>query len=149
MLPIVAKLTTTTPARSAPSKPRTLKLIVLATFLASPAIAQTPLEGRFQGRGEGRLDLQVYALSTDRPENEHLVIAETAIPNTCTGEVRGLARREGARVLRLRKPSSEPDQVCEVTLRYSTDGQRVAMSAERCGDFHGTLCDFAGSLKRR
>lgn len=122
MFPIFAKDTTSTPARPASSKARMLKLIVLATFLASPAIGQTPLEGRFQGRGEGRLDLQVYALSTDGPENEHFVIAETAIPNTCTGEVRGIARRQGARVLRLRKPSSEPDQVCEVTLRYSPDG---------------------------
>lgn len=149
MLPAVANDTTPRPARSAHSRPRTLELIILATLLTSPALAQTPLEGRFQGRGEGRLDLQVYALSTDGPGDEHLVIAETAIPNACTGEVRGVAHRQGAGVLRLRKPSSEPDQVCEVTLRYSPDGQRAAMSAEQCGDFHGTSCDFVGSLKRR
>jgi hypothetical protein len=56
-----------------------LGLVVLATLLASPAYARSLLEGRFQGRGESKLDLQVYALSTDGPGDEHLVIAETAI----------------------------------------------------------------------
>lgn len=140
---------TPTPARLTRSRPRTLGLIVLATLLASPAYAQSPLEGRFQGRGEGKLDLQVYALSTDGPGDEHLVIAATAIPNECSGEVRGVASRQGAGVLRLSKRSGETNQVCEVTLRYSPDGKHVAMTAERCGDFHGTSCDFVGSLKRR
>lgn len=149
MLPALANDTTLLPARSAHSRHCTLELVVLATLLASPAFAQAPLQGRFQGPGEGKLDLQVYALGIDGPGDEHLVIAETAIPNECTGEVRGVAHRQGAGVLRLRKPSSEPDQVCEITLRYSPDGQRVAMSAEQCGDFHGTSCDFVGSLKRR
>ena len=51
-------------------------------------------------------------------------------------------------MLRLRKPSGEFDQVCEVTLRYSPDGKRVAMTAAGCDQFHGTSCDFVGSLKR-
>lgn len=134
--------------RSANSSARTASLIVLATLLSAPAFAESSLEGRFQGRGEGKLDLQVYALGTDKPD-EHLVIAETAIPNECTGEVRGVARKQGTGVLRLRKLTDEPDQVCEVTLRYSPDGKRVAMTAAGCGDFHGTSCDFVGSLKRR
>lgn len=138
-----------TPAPTTRSRARTTSLIVLAPLLSSPAFAEVPLEGRFRGQGEGRLDLQVYALGTNGPGDEHLVIAETAIPNACTGEVRGIARRQGAGVLRLRKPSGEPDQVCKVTLHYSPEGKRVAMTAAGCCGFHGTSCDLVGRLKRR
>ena len=67
------------PAWSARARPRALRLIALATLLALPAFAQSPLEGCFQGPGESKLGLQVYALSTDDPADEHLVIAETTI----------------------------------------------------------------------
>lgn len=123
-------------------------LLVLVPLLTAPALAEPTFEGRFKGRGEGALDLQVFALGADKP-GEHLVIAETAIPNACTGEVRGVARRQGPGVLRLRKATDEPGQFCEITLRYGPDGKRVAMSAEGCGDFHGTACDFVGTLTRR
>lgn len=134
---------------SAAHRRRAAALIGLAAMLVSPALAESKLEGRFQGRGEGRLDLQVFALGTEGPDDEHLVIAGTAIPNECTGEVRGVSRKVSTGTLRLRKKTDEPDQVCEVTLRYSPDFTRVEMTAERCSDFHGTFCDFVGSLKRR
>ena len=128
---------------------RVTVLVGLAAMLASPALAESKLEGRFKGRGEGRLDLQVFALGTEGPDDEHLVIAGTGIPNECTGEVRGVARTVSTGTLRLRRKTDEPEQICEITLRYSPDFTRVEMTAERCSDFHGTSCDFVGSLKRR
>lgn len=124
-----------------------LGVLLSVTLAAAPASATSPFEGRYQGRGEGRLDLQVF--ESGDGSDAHLVIAETTIPNECTGEVRGLASRSSAGTLRLRKRSADAETTCEITLRYSPDYARVEMSADGCGDFHGTSCNFIGALKRR
>ena len=123
--------------------------LLLPLLAASPVLAVSPFEGRFQGRGEGKLSLQVFALDLAGSSDQHLVIAETTIPNECTGEVRGLAGKVSAGMLRLRKQGADAEAACEITLRYAPDHGRVEMTADGCDDFHGTSCDFVGTLKRR
>lgn len=136
-------------AKSARCRPFTIGLAAIGGLLTSNAYADRRLEGRFQGRGDGRLELQVLALNTDGESGSYLVIADTAIPNQCTGEVRGTAKKLDASTLRLRVKADEPNEFCEITVRYNGYRSRVQVTSENCGHFHGPSCDFGGTLKRR
>ncbi|MCY1644016.1 hypothetical protein [Methylorubrum sp. SL192] len=122
-------------------------VLVALAVTAMPAHADSPFEGHYQGRGEGRLDLQVFELGDG--SGTHFVVAETAIPNECTGELRGLAKPGGAGVLTLNRKGSGSEEICALTLRFGSDRKRVRMEEQGCGDFHGTSCAFAGALTRR
>lgn len=124
-----------------------LALGVLITLAGAPASAASPFEGRYQGRGEGQLALQVFAL--DDGSDTHFVLAETALPNQCTGDLRGLARPSGPMTLVLRKTEPGAEETCTLTLRFSADRARVRMEEKDCSTYHGAACAFDGSLKRR
>lgn len=117
------------------------------TLLSAPAFAASSFEGRYQGRGEGQLSLQVFAL--DDGSDTHFVLAETALMNQCTGDLRGLARPSGPMTLVLRKTDPGAEEVCTLTLRFSPDHARVRMEEKGCTYHHGMACAFDGSLKRR
>ncbi|GJE19297.1 hypothetical protein [Methylobacterium marchantiae] len=136
-------------AKSARCCPSIIGLAAIGALLTSTAYADLRLEGRFQGRGDGRLELRVLALNTDGDSGAYLVIADTAIPNQCTGEVRGTARKLDTSTLRLRAKTDDPNEFCEITVRYSGDRSRVQVTSENCDHFHGPSCDFGGTLKRR
>lgn len=137
------------PVRSVPFQRRTSALVlgVLIALVGAPAFAASPFEGRYQGRGEGQLALQVFAL--DDGSDTHFVLAETALPNQCTGDLRGLARPSGPMTLVLRKTEPGAEETCTLTLRFSADRARVRMEEKDCSTYHGTACAFDGSLKRR
>ncbi|GJE41587.1 hypothetical protein [Methylobacterium soli] len=126
-----------------------LRLGALLTFLlaAAPAHADSPFEGRYQGRGDGRLDLQVFDLGDG--SGAHFVVAGTAVPNECTGELRGLAKPSGQGSLVLTRKESGSEEACTLTLRFGPDRKRARMEEQGCGDFHGTSCAFDGALTRR
>ncbi|MEA1835138.1 hypothetical protein U8607_23920 [Methylobacterium durans] len=126
---------------------RTLAVALLIALSTESALAISPFEGRYHGPGEGRLDLQMYKLGDG--SDIHFVIAETTIPNECSGEVRGLAMASGQGTFVLRQKDKDGDEVCTLTLRFSPDGKRVRMTQQDCGNFHGASCDFVGTLKRR
>ncbi|KOX53561.1 hypothetical protein ADL19_15825 [Streptomyces purpurogeneiscleroticus] len=121
-----------------------LLTLVLA---ATPAPAGSPFEGRYQGRGDGRVDLQVFDLGDG--SGVHFVVAGTAVPNECTGELRGLANRGGQWGLVLTRKESGSEEACTLTLRFGSDRKRVRVEEQGCGDFHGTSCAFGGDLTRR
>lgn len=125
----------------------TAAVLLLAALISAPALAVSPFEGQYQGRGEGRLQLRVFEVGDGT--GAHFIIAETAIPNACTGELIGMGRPSGAGVLILHQTDSDADEVCTLTLRFSPDGKRVRMTPQGCGYFHGTSCDFDGELSRR
>ncbi|CAO4132636.1 hypothetical protein [Methylorubrum extorquens] len=124
-----------------------LGVLVALTVTAMPAQADSPFEGRYQGRGEGLLNLLVFELGDG--SGTHFVVAEMAIPNECTGELRGLAKSGSAGVLVLSRKGSDSEEICTLTLRFGSDRKRVRMEEQGCGDFHGTSCAFAGALTRR
>lgn len=124
-----------------------LGALLAFTLAAAPSRAESPFEGRYQGRGEGRLDLQVFELGDG--SGTHFVIAGTAIPNECTGELRGLTKPAGARALVLTNKEKGSEEACTLTLRFDPDRKRVRMEEQGCGDFHGTSCAFGGALTRR
>lgn len=117
------------------------------TLAAAPAHADSPFEGRYQGRGDGRLDLHVFEFGDG--SGAHFVIAETAIPNECTGELRGLAKPGRAGALVLTRKEKGSDEACTLTLRFGPDRKRVRVEEQGCGDFHGASCAFGGALARR
>ncbi|GJD91399.1 hypothetical protein BHAOGJBA_4947 [Methylobacterium hispanicum] len=122
-------------------------LSVLMALAGAPASAASPFEGRYQGRGEGQLALQVFAL--DDGSDAHFVLAETALMNQCTGDLRGLARPSGPMTLVLRKTEPGAEETCTLTLRFSADRARARMEERDCSTYHGAACAFDGSLKRR
>lgn len=124
-----------------------LRLAVLLALVPAPVRAEAPLEGRYQGRGEGRLDLQVFELRDG--SGAHFIVAGTAIPNECTGELRGLARPSGQGALVLTRKENGSEEACTLTLRFGPDRKRVRMEEQGCSDFHGTSCAFGGALTRR
>lgn len=144
-----ARTATSRSAKSACCRPFIIGLAAMGSLLTSDAHADLRLEGRFQGRGDGRLELQVLALNTEGESGAYLVIADTAILNQCTGEVRGPARKLDASTLRLRVKADDPNEFCEITVRYNGDRSRVQVTSENCDHFHGPSCDFGGTLKRR
>lgn len=121
-------------------------LMALALATAS-ARAEPPFEGRYQGSGEGRLDLQVFEFGDG--SGSHFVVAGTEIPEQCTGELRGLAKPAGPGALVLTRKDRGLDDTCTLTLRFGPDRRRVRMEERGCGDFHGTSCAFDGALTRR
>ena len=137
------------PVRSARFQPRTstVALGALIALAGAPALAASPFEGRYQGRGEGQLALQVFAL--DDGSDAHFVLAETALMNQCTGDLRGLARPSGPMTLVLRKTEPGAEEACTLTLRFSADRARVRLEERGCSTYHGATCAFDGSLKRR
>lgn len=122
-------------------------LSVLSTLAGAPAFAASPFEGRYQGRGEGQLSLQVFKL--DDGSEAHFVLAETARANQCTGDLRGLARPSGPTTLVLHKTDPDAEESCRLTLRFSPDHTQVRMEATSCSNYHGMACAFDGSPKRR
>ena len=122
-------------------------LSVLSTLASSPAFAASPFEGRYQRRGEGQLALQVFKL--DDGSDAHFVLAETALMNQCTGDLRGLARPSGPMTLVLRKMEPGAEETCTLILRFSADHAWVRMEEKGCSYYHGAACAFDGSLKRR
>lgn len=120
---------------------------LLAFALAAPAWADSSFEGRYQGRGDGRLDLRVFEFGDG--SGAHFVIVETAIPNECTGELRGLAKPGGMGALVLTRKEKGADEACNLILRFGSDRKRVRVEEQGCGDFHGTSCAFGGTLTRR
>ena len=119
-------------------------ILMSLAFATVPAQAVSPFEGRYKGRGEGRLDLQVFELGDG--SGAHFVVAGTAIPDQCTGELRGLAKPGGPGALMLTRKDKGSDETCTLTLRFGPDRKRV--QERRCGDFHGTSCAFDGALTR-
>lgn len=136
-----------------PASHRSRHSLALAlVLLATPALADPRIEDCFQGRGEGRLELQVLAMTdsgSDENEGGYFVDANTSVLNSCNGTLRGIADMTGPRTLRLRRKASGSDDTRELTLRYSPDLARVEMSAQGCSYFRGAACDFAGNLRRR
>lgn len=125
-----------------------LGVLLSLTLATAPAqAAGSPFEGRYQGRGEGRLDLQVFDLGDG--SGTHFVVANTAMLNQCTGELRGLAKPGGPRALILTRKESGSEDVCTLSLRFGSDRKRVQIEEQGCGDFHGTSCAFDGVLTRR
>ncbi|TXN82707.1 hypothetical protein [Methylobacterium sp. WL8] len=122
-------------------------MLIALALVAPPARADSPFEGRYQGRGEGRLDLQVFELGDG--SGAHFVVASTALPNECTGELRGLAKPGGPGALVLTRKETGSEEVCTLTLRFGSDRKRVRAEEQGCGDFHGTSCAFNGALTRR
>lgn len=135
------------PYRLPPPATAALRLAVLLALVPAPVRAESPFEGRYQGRGEGRLDLQVFEFGDG--SGSHFVVAGTAIPEQCTGALRGLAKPAGPGALMLTSKDSGSDEVCTLTLRFGPDRKRVRMEERGCGDFHGTSCAFDGALTRR
>lgn len=135
--------------RPLPFQRRTSTVILgaLIALVGAPASAVSPFEGRYQGRGEGQLALQVFALGDG--SDTYFVLAETALMNQCTGDLRGLARPSGPMTLVLRKTEPSAEEACTLTLRFSADRARVRMEEKDCSDYHGAACAFDGSLKRR
>lgn len=123
--------------------------VLLLLAATAPAVDASPFEGRFRGRGEGRLTLQVSACDRESGQGRCFVHAATAIPNVCTGEVSGPAEQVGTQMLYLRKVVEGAEASCEVTLRRIPDHGRIEMHAEGCNDFRGTSCDFVFNVKRR
>lgn len=145
----LARAATSRQVKSPRCRPFIIALAAVGSLLTSNAYADLRLEGRFQGRGDGRLELRVLALNTEGESGSYLVIADTAIPNQCTGEVRGTARKQDASTLHLRVKADDPNEFCEITVRYNGDRSRVQVTSENCDHFHGPSCDFGGTLKRR
>ena len=124
-----------------------LGVVIALTVTAMPAQADPPFEGRYQGRGEGRLSLKVFEARDGT--DTHFEIAETAVPNVCTGELIGIGRRSGPSTLVSSHKASDSEEVCTLTLRFGSNSKRVQMEEQGCGDFHGTSCAFVGALTRR
>jgi hypothetical protein len=122
-------------------------VLVALVVTAVPAQADSRFEGRYQGRGEGRLSLKVFEARDGT--DAHFVIAETAVPDVCTGELIGIGRRSGPSTLVSSHKASGSDEACTLTLRFGSDRKRVRMEGHGCGDFHGTSCAFVGALTRR
>ena len=78
----------------------------------------------------------------------HFVVVGTAIPDQCTGELRGLAKPGDPGALMLTRKDKGSDETCTLTLRFSRDRKRVRIEERRCGNFHGTSCAFGGALTR-
>ena len=115
----------------------TATLAALACFIAGPALADSRMEGRFQGRGEGQLALSVFAMGLDNPDAGYFVLAETSVRNECSGDLRGIARRVNDTTLRLTRKPEDAEESCELTLRFSADRSLVQMTAKSCSGFHG------------
>lgn len=124
-----------------------LGVLVALAVTAMPAQADSPFEGRYQGRGEGRFSLKVFEARDGT--DAHFVIAETAVPNVCTGEFTGIGRRCGPSTLVSSHKASDSEEVCTLALRFGSDRKSVRMEEQGCGDFHGASCAFAGGLIRR
>ncbi|RVU14180.1 hypothetical protein [Methylobacterium oryzihabitans] len=124
-----------------------LSLGMLFAISAAPAQANPSFEGRYQGRGEGRLTLKVSPRGKAGSAPTYAVDAFTGIPNACSGTVSGVARQIDTNTLRLSLPGDEA--ACEITLRFGTDRKRVRMEEQGCSDFHGPACAFDGALTRR
>lgn len=124
-----------------------LGLLISLGLAAEPVRAGSPFDGRYQGRGEGRLDLQVFEFGDG--SGSHFVVANTAIPDQCTGELRGLAKAAGPGALALTHKDSGSDETCTLTLRFGPERRRVRMEERGCSDFHGSACAFDGTLTRR
>ncbi|KQP07884.1 hypothetical protein ASF28_12350 [Methylobacterium sp. Leaf99] len=122
---------------------------MLLTFalVAASAHAESTFEGRYQGRGDGRLNLQVFDLGDGR--GAYFVVADTAIPNECTGELRGLAITNGVGALVLTRKKKGSEEACILTLRFGPVRKRVRIEEHGCDGFHGTSCAFIGALTRR
>ena len=124
-------------------------LAALACLIAGPAFADLRMEGRFQGRGEGKLGLNVFVLNPGDPKTGYFVQADTSVPNVCSGDLRGTARQIDETTLRLTSTPEDGEEACELTLRFSPDRNRVTMTSKSCSNFHGASCDFVGRLRRR
>ncbi|AMB47580.1 hypothetical protein [Methylobacterium sp. AMS5] len=124
-----------------------LSLSMLLAVAVAPAQANPSFEGRYQGRGEGRLTLKVSPHGKAGSTATYSIDAFTGIPNACSGTVSGVADRIDANTLRLSLKGEEA--ACEITLRFGADRKRVRMDEQGCGDFHGPACAFEGALTRR
>ncbi|MDP4006320.1 hypothetical protein [Methylobacterium sp. NEAU K] len=133
----------------APPTATALRLGALLTLVLAAALthAESPFEKRYQGRGDGRLDFQLFELGDG--SGAHFVVADTAIPNECTGEPRGLATPGGPRALVLTRKPSGSEEACTLRLRFGPNAERVRAEEQGCGDFHGASCAFGGALTRR
>lgn len=87
-----------------------LGMLLSLALAAAPARAEAPLEDRYQGRGDGRVDLQMFEFGDG--SGARFVITGTAIPNECTGELRGLAKTGSAGALVLSLKDKGSDEAC-------------------------------------
>lgn len=112
-------------------------------FGAVPALAQAPLEGRYAGRGEGKLTATLKR-AKGAPDRYEVVLRTQA--RNCGGDVSGRAVLEGG-VLTLRAKTNEP-KGCTVRMQAASGTLKVE-EGEGCLSFHGVSCGFSGTLKRR
>lgn len=104
----------------------------------------SPWVGRYVGRFEGGADgdLSISASSAGRIS----VSLSIGAVSGCTGDISGTATPNG-QSLTLIKPRDDSGNQCRLT--FFRRGDRVDISEEGCGYFHGFECTFNGQARRR
>lgn len=101
-----------------------------------------PLEGFYQGSGEGALSLTLINLEGET----FAALITTAVPGRCAGRLSGIGKLEGTEMI-VENVESRDDAVCRLTIRFGRQGKRAQVtSAGRCSYFHGAACGFRGVL---
>lgn len=109
------------------------------------AAAAAP-QGKYTGKGEGNLTLQIGA-----PQNGKLPVtlsttAATAGGGRCGGTLKGLGTLNGDTLAVVADSGGER---CEVTLKFSSKASRAEIEeGGGCMSLHGAACGFSGTVSK-
>lgn len=138
-------------------------LMTAATLVglsALPALAEgdfNPLEGLYQGAGEGELEVEITHIEADRYGIEFTttVPMENDIPG-CGGGVGGeVLLSEGGGNFFVENEGyigTEPEsplnmRYCEIRLKFDGNGKLEIEEQDGCMYYHGAACGFTGTLE--
>lgn len=110
-----------------------------------PASVSSPWIGHYVGTFEGGADgdLIIAAASAGRIS----VSLSIGAASGCTGDISGAAGVPDGQSLTLIKPRDDSGNQCRVT--FYRRGDRMDVSEDGCGYFHGFQCSFTGQARRR
>lgn len=115
----------------------------LAFWSCSGVQAQISLEGRYAGRGEGKLSAAIKT-AKGGPDRYDIVLRTRA--RNCAGDVSGRGILQDG-VVTLRAKTDDP-KGCTIRIEPKAGTLKVE-EGEGCLYFHGVSCGFSGTLKRR
>lgn len=117
---------------------------------SSPSPTETasdnsPWVGRYVGSFEGGAagDLSISAASAGRIS----VSLSMGAASGCTGDISGTAAAPHGQSLTIIKPRDDSGNQCRLT--FFRRGDRMDISEDGCGYFHGFECSFSGQARRR
>lgn len=139
-----------------------LRAAFVATALAlvaMPAFAEgdyNPIEGIYQGSGEGDLEVNLTHIEADR----YSIAISTTVPMEnnipgCGGGIDGeVLLDEGGGNFFVENEGyigTEPESLynqryCEISLKLDGNGELVIEEQSGCGYYHGASCGFTGTL---